>query len=61
VYQSHTDWALVPAKPAQRLNTNGIKSFIATPPDEIFYWEFCFLNRSIRENPTNATIIHSVY
>jgi hypothetical protein len=31
----------------------------------IFYWGFCFLNRAfrlyMRENPTNTTIIHSVY
>jgi hypothetical protein len=30
-----------------------------------FYWGFCFLNPAfrycIREKPTNATIIHSVY
>jgi hypothetical protein len=30
-----------------------------------FYWGFCFLNRAfcycMREKPTNATIIHSVY
>jgi hypothetical protein len=24
----------------------GIKSFRATLPDEIFYWEFCFLKRA---------------
>jgi hypothetical protein len=30
-----------------------------------FYWGFCFLNRAfryyMREQPTNATNIHSVY
>jgi hypothetical protein len=42
----------------------GIKSLLATLPDKIFYWEFCFLNRAfrqyMREKPTNATIVNSV-
>jgi hypothetical protein len=41
-----------------------IKSLCATLPDRFFYWGFCFLNRAflecMRENPTNATITHSV-
>jgi hypothetical protein len=43
----------------------GIKSLRATPPDKIFYWGFCFLNREFRkymcEKPTNTPIIHAVY
>jgi hypothetical protein len=43
----------------------GIKSLRATLPDEIFYWGLCFLNRAfrkyMREKPTNAPIIRSVY
>jgi hypothetical protein len=43
----------------------GIKSLRATLHDEIFYWRFCFLNgvfhKYMREKPTNATMIHSVY
>jgi hypothetical protein len=39
----------------------GNKSLRATPLDEIFYWEFCFLNRAFREKPSNTPIIYSVY
>jgi hypothetical protein len=43
----------------------GIKSLRAALPDENFLLGFCFFNRAfrynMREKPTNATIIHSVY
>jgi hypothetical protein len=39
----------------------GIKSLYATPPDEIFYWGFCFLNRVFRLYICENQQIHQLF